>query len=288
MDNSQQLLESLGYKINNRTYEDVRGLVNQQIGMPGIDYYLQEVLYSGAEHTGNPKLPNLTYLPNFKTSTSDLVLGTTFGHQHNQHLHNDTRPFQEIYEFQNYGAMLLRDSNQTVLHLARPKNKVVVATNENMTLYSLDANGLRTLDYANPRMNLADKNLEKELKNFLTIAYSPRLRMARFALNRYYYQEHVKGSPESPIRVMDVDLGESLFRGIILERERFLQAGIIISAGDRVPEELKQELAPNLLTLVLTQNPCLMQSLKMNESNPPPASTIESLVYDESGTPIGK
>src|SRR6266851_4306350 len=69
------------------------------------------VIYSGGEHRGTPKLPNITVVPNLATKQSGClarpwtVFGCTMGHYH-PGTSSDYRT-QEVYEFQSYGMLAL-------------------------------------------------------------------------------------------------------------------------------------------------------------------------------------
>jgi predicted dehydrogenase len=151
-------------------------------------------VYSGAEHRGNPKLPNITVIPNLTTklTTKDSqglmsrweVFGCSMGHYHPPG--HDPR-VQEVYEFQSYGLMVLDYGTANVeMWVAKDGDKVTVPNGCHMTLYNLGDrdNPLITLDYANPDLNPANKNLVSKCGPIL-LAYYNDLEVS-FALNRHY------------------------------------------------------------------------------------------------------
>jgi hypothetical protein len=155
-----EALKRLGYKINDRTFASLKPVFSEDYRGIAFNYKDQDTVYSGAEHKGKPKLPNVTFLPNMGCS-SNAILGSTFGHQHTQAQNGDKRQFQEIYEFLGYGAMMIRNSSGTTLYVMKPGEKVVVGTADHMTIFNLGFEPLVTLDYANPEMNSANKDLEQ-------------------------------------------------------------------------------------------------------------------------------
>jgi predicted dehydrogenase len=124
------------------------------------------VIYAGAEHAGDPKLPNLTVVPNFSVlecrglARPVTVLACTMGHWHTGEPRD--RYIQEIYEFQSFGLLVLdREEGQVDIWVAQEGDKVAVPSACHMTLYNLgDAdNPLLTVDFADPDRNLSDKKL---------------------------------------------------------------------------------------------------------------------------------
>jgi hypothetical protein len=163
----RKMLEGIGYKINERRINDPDIQIfiekSKDFRLASFGHSLLEVAYFGAEHNTNPKLPNITVLPVYSP------LASTFGHPHTQAQKGDKRRIQEIYEFLGYGAMLIRNQEETVLHILKPKEKIIVKPNDNMTIFNLQPEPLVTLDYANPNMNSANKDLEKRIGPLMMI-----------------------------------------------------------------------------------------------------------------------
>lgn len=268
------LLQALGYKINKRVLGDISKLF-----FPGYSKAMEKAVsstmgfgddgaYIGAEHSEKPKLPNLTYLPNLG-SRGHFVLGSTFGHQHTQREKGDTREFQEIYEFLGQGAMLLRTPDNCNLHLLSPGEKVIVPTNANMTFFNFGKEPLVTLDYANPEMNQANKNLEAEIGTLMCCEYFPLLRAIDFTLNAKYAERgllkssYESGNGDRVIRVDRLELGDDAFKRIKEQEQRFKMAGINIVLGGNMPKNLKQSLSDPLRQLVLRQDSVLLGILEV-------------------------
>jgi len=173
----------------------------------------QAPVYSGAEHKGDPKLPNITVLPDIPTRRArsahlrfeqkpfkinrDLdfsmptgqevtLFGCTMGHWHGQTDCPDG--IQEVYEFQSYGALVIDrpESDEVELWVARDGDKVAVPQQCHMTLYNLDDldHPLVTLDFANPKRNYANKELVGRIGPILLAYYTPY--EAVFVLNSHY------------------------------------------------------------------------------------------------------
>ncbi len=256
------MLESLGYKVNERTFGDLKGLFSEDYKRVVFPYVDKDVVYSGAEHRGKPKLPNLTVLPNLRTLEGEIVCCSTLGHQHIQ---NDSRRFQEIYEFHGHAGLLLRSGGEARLYLLRPCEKAVVGTQENMTIFNFGKTDLTTIDYANPEINSANKDTEKALKTFVFAREVPGKGVV-FCFNPAYYNELIRS--ERPIRdaspiAVSAELGESLFNRINWYIDDFEKRGIEVFFGSNIPEDLRKELRKPLLQLVLEHNKCLFENLWM-------------------------
>ena len=265
----RKMIRTLGYEPNHRVYKNIKTTLSRFVGgdINGLvlPYKNDDAVYSGLEHQGNPKLPNATILPNLRTIDDKTFLNTTTGHQHLQKLKGDERKFQEIYEFFGYGAILLRNNSGANLHILKRGEKVVVGTDDNMTLFNLDDSELQTLDYANPAMNSANKDLETSIGPLLLIIYDPVKRNLRFTFNRKYYEQKILAGDIEAL-VIDIpfaDLGEPLYQRMPEFGEHFRKAGIELVIGGNIPEEHKNEFAPGLLSLVLNRNPTLFRSLAL-------------------------
>ncbi len=257
-------LKELGYTINDRTLKDVipflekfPGLFSQKDLTRGNDF-----VYSGAEHRGNPKLPNVTFIPNPPYIIGGFLLGSTFGHQHTQRQTGDTRLFQEIYEFQTYGAMLLRSEKSTRLITLKPGEKVIVGTDENMTLFNLDKSPLLTLDYANPEMNSATKNLEKRIGPLMAILRTNK--EICFCINPQYRKNGLVNEKRNSVVIRSPEIGKNLIKCMESQNEDFYQCGIELTSGGNIPHELSQEFANPLSQLVNKKNKKLLDILQIN------------------------
>lgn len=207
---------SLGYTVNDRDFKkNFQDLFSEDYREFARRYHLieQSPVYSGAEHGGDPKLPNITVLPNIPTRQArsmhlefdkkrfDIgrnfpfslptcqevtLFGCTMGHWHGQTDCPDG--VQEVYEFQGYGALLIDrpESEEVELWVARDGDKVAVPQQCHMTLYNLDDldHPLVTLDFANPDRNYANKELVRRIGPILLAYYTPY--EAVFVLNRHY------------------------------------------------------------------------------------------------------
>lgn len=149
------------------------------------------VIYSGAEHRGSSKLPNITVVPNLATQESRglarplTVFGCTMGHYHPGTLANYRT--QEVYEFQSYGMLVLaREVGVVEVWVAQDGDKVAVPNGCHMTLYNLgdEDNPLVTLDFADPDRNPANKDLVGKYGPIL-LAYYDDFEVV-FTLNRLY------------------------------------------------------------------------------------------------------
>jgi hypothetical protein len=244
-ENSERaMLEGLGYKVNDRQFGNVWKYIEKSGLFKRDDFLSQDLdtVYSGAEHRGKPKLPNLTVLPNLALKTGSYLLGQTFGHQHMQYLDGDTRKFQEIYEFLGYGAMLIRNSEGTTLYLLKPGEKVIAGTGDNMTMFNLDYTPLITLDYANPDMNKANKDLEDKIGSLMIIERWQASEAATiFKINeRYVDQKLLCCAPEV------ADKGYKFWGGVKVPSE---ESKFMISVGDTgLGKELYEALKPKQIT----------------------------------------
>ena len=207
---------TLGYTVNDRDFnKHFQRLFSDDYKAFARRHHLvdQSPVYSGAEHKGDPKLPNITVLPNISTrwartmhlefdkerfdigrdfpfslSTGQEVtlFGCTMGHWHGQTDCPDG--IQEFYEFQGYGALVIDrpESDEVELWVARDRDKVAVPQQCHMTLYNLDDldHPLVTLDFTNPDRNYANKELVKRIGPILLAYYTPY--EAVFTLNRHY------------------------------------------------------------------------------------------------------
>ena len=248
-----------GYKINVRKIKDVRDIIAHSPDFQKLKLADEDFLYTGAEHIGKPKFQNITLLPNVGSTQDYIVYGSTFGHQHLRQP-GDNRPFQELYEFQNYGAMLLRSPDRTQLVLARPGEKVFVKTTEDMTLFNLGREPLITLDYANPEKNHATKELEKRFGPLMIVTKEKGV--LRFGINPAYREEELISGEKEEVLVPEQKTEEDLFKYIEGLKKEFNSCGIGLIFGGNIPQCLKQDLSEPLVDLVNKRNRTLMDLLK--------------------------
>jgi hypothetical protein len=239
----RRVLEAFGYKINERRYKDIIAILEKsrdyrELLKAGIEMERDDpIIYWVAEHTGNPKLPNITVLPSIGL-THDCVLGSTLGHQHTQTIKGDRRLFQEVYEFHGYGAMLLRRNSDSTLHILKPGEKVVVGIDENMTILNLDTWPLITLDYANPQMNSANKELENRLGPLIMLQYwqASEATSIMIKVNEKYVDEEILKIEEELRKT-----GMQYWGGVRLKEQR---TKFLVGVGDTSPgKDLYEALA---------------------------------------------
>jgi len=255
---NKKILETLGYKINERRLSDIKKFFSEDYRRINLSYQDDYVVYSGAEHLGHPKLPNITILPNIPISVGSII-GSTMGHQHLQYKKEDTRRFQEIYEFRGYGGMLLRDEEKTTFYVLKPRDKIMVGTKDNMTIFNMDKSPLITLDYANPERNSANKDLEIKIGTLMLIKTNAEGIV--FKTNKEYYNKGLINGEFNPMRIENISLGEGIYKKISDYEDKFKERGINLVLGDNIPEYLKKEFSSDLLNLVLTKNKTLFDEL---------------------------
>ncbi len=256
-----RILASLGYSPIKRTFKGMIDLLTPDQNILARSYNPDEEPYKIYESKLVPKLPNITYLPNLITSNGKIMLATTLGHQHTQQEKGDTRPFQELYEFFGYGAMLLRNQQRTRLHILQPKDKITTGTSDNMTFFNLSESPLITHDMANPSMNSAHKNLENEIGTMMLFTfYNGDLTVQ---INPQYYLRRLLGDavPRSPIIIGGCKLGQSLYERFADYKDAFADSGIELVFGGNLPSALQKELSEPLLALVAKRNKTLLDSL---------------------------
>lgn len=258
-------MESGNYHLNARKFSEVRPLFSSDYHRANLRYSDGAIVYSGLEHSARPKLPNFTQLPNLLTPEGRIVAGSTFGHQHIQKARGDRRKFQEIYEFFGYGAMLLRNEYATTLHVLKPGEKVLVGTGDNMAIINLQQKPLVTIDYANPRMNSARKDTERErgtlLFSLFGIDEQDRGRM-EFRFNKNYLPL-ISGSLD-PIIIPCVSLGEDLCSKIGDYAQEFEDSGINLVLGGNLSGAFKEAFSRPLSELAREQNKDLIECLEMS------------------------
>jgi predicted dehydrogenase len=227
-------------------FQFVRGRTTMGVSGEGAD-----VVYAGLEHTANPKLPNITVVPNLETRTDAgrgmlRVFGCTMGH-----FHSDPSPMprvQEVYEFQSFGLLLVDRQEGTVeLWVGRDGDKVAVPNHCHMTLYNIDDDDhpLITLDFADPGRNWADKDLACRIGPLLLGCYDDAL--VTFLVNHLHVNNPAHAAGLRPGRAVDegdrwiridrnarLDLGAFLYRQLTSNAEvigRFARLGVNIKAA---------------------------------------------------------
>ena len=273
---------ALGYTVNDRDFgESFQKLFSEDFHAFARRYHLIErsPVYSGAEHTGDPKLPNITVLPNIPTrwpgsmhlkfdkerfgigrdfpfslftGQEVTLFDCTMGHWHGQTDCPDR--IQELYEFQGYGALVVDrpENGEVELWVARDGDKVAVPQQCHMTLYNLDDldHPLITLDFANPDRNYANKELVARVGPLLLAYYTPY--EAVFVLNRHYINherihvrpdEFIDGNSPPP---GEVDNRNCLHGGVRLPeplpgREVRIPLGARASLGQQLYEALTSD-----------------------------------------------
>lgn len=230
------MLETLGYRIKDRKFGDIKKLFSEDYGRFEFNAQDNDVVYSGAEH---PFLPDITLLPNLEIP-GGVVFGSTMGH----HQGEEGFPIQEIYEFHGYGAMVvdMDDKKTADLIVAKPKDKVLIPSFCNMTLYNLDSAPLTTHDFSNPLHNDGTKNLQQKIGPIFCIFFEEGY--LKVKLNKEYTSE-VSGPRLFLEKFYDRDLevklypyghgsaGERIHREMTKEytRERFQRVGIEIKTA---------------------------------------------------------
>jgi predicted dehydrogenase len=214
---------ALGYTVNDRDFKkNFQDLFSEDYREFARRYHLMErsPIYSGAEHKGDPKLPNITVLPNLQTKGNAILLGSTMGHYQD----NRRTPIEEVYEFQGYGAMVIdRDGEETIeLWIAQDGDKVLIPRGCSMTIYNLDLAPLVTLDYANPGFNKSFKDLIAEIGPIFCIWYDGK--KVLFKLNARY----INRADGAGVRLLEVP--ESL------------EVAVAIEIPDRLGGELHRKL----------------------------------------------
>ena len=207
-----------GYKINPRTLAHAKPLFSDDYKKFRFQFPDETIIYVGAESCNKDsadaeisgKRCNLTA---FGVMGAELdgkqvnVLPSSFGHSHPLNL-----DVQEIYEFQDYGAMVI-DHDLSVRRgtdfvVMKPGAKIAVPGKCNMTIYGFG--DLKTSDFANPRLNEGPKDLQKQKGAIFCLHYSPEKKKVTFALNPAY---NPHSSEETRIIKADVsgEIGKAIY-----------------------------------------------------------------------------
>ena len=238
---------ALGYTINGRDFKNsFQDLFSDDYRAFAQRYHLMEQspIYSGAEHTGDPKLPNITVVPNASASREATLFGCTMGHWHEQA--NCPGEIQEVYEFQSYGALVIDrpESDEVDLWIAQDGDKVSIPQQCHMTLYNLDDLGhpLITLDFANPTRNHANKELVKQIGPILLAYYTAD--EAVFLLNKHYINRghvHYNSVHATGINNHQCLNGGVRQRALGVNREVRIALGTRARLGERIYEALTED-----------------------------------------------
>lgn len=114
--------------------------------------------YEGFEHRPSnlkEKICNITRIWNLPLNAGGFLYGSSLGH-----VHSDADfQTQEIYEFLNYGGMLISSEEGSKLYVCKPGDKVVVPSCCMMTILNFSFGELETLDFANPSENESSKSI---------------------------------------------------------------------------------------------------------------------------------
>lgn len=228
------------YNVNDRSFEDaiapfLRGdwedfdrlfrLNPRRVVAVGGQQRESSIIYSGAEHSGSPKKPNITVVPNMKTKESRglpsayVVMGCTMGHFHPKD--SSGYRIQEVYEFQSHGILVMdRENGAPEIWVAKDGDKIAVPNGCHMTLYNLgdENHPLITLDFANPEDNPPNKGLIKHYGPILLTYYDEF--GATVVLNRLY-----ANNIEHPAGVRIGDPVSEEVRSIIIPRAGRMDLG---------------------------------------------------------------
>jgi hypothetical protein len=259
----EKLIEQ-GYKINERKFKDVFEILKHYeiFGLPSLNFRGEEEIYWGAEYNKTPKKPNKTEVPNIIIYPYGSLMGTTYGHEHTELENGDTRLAQELYEFLTYGAMLLLGKGYANLVLCRPREKVLVRTDESMALYNMSDTPLQTLDYANPKKNSASKKLQKEIGPPMIIwrtGYE-----TTFRTNPKYRERDLFNGRRNSVTIRSKESEEKLFELMSTQRQDFAEAGINLIFGGNIPAALQKDFSKPLEILAEEENEVLLKLLNMS------------------------
>lgn len=126
--------------------------------------------YEGFEHSPGDliaKRPNVTQIWNLPFKNGGFLYGSSLGHVHKKYDFD----VQEIYEFANYGGMLISDEDSVKFYICKPRDKIVVKPNCMMTIFNLSYRMLETRDMANPLTNESSKEILIDKKGPMVAVY---------------------------------------------------------------------------------------------------------------------
>ncbi len=210
------------------------------------------VVYSKAEHYGEPRLPNIIVVPNLLTgelrgiSSPLTVLGSTMGH-YNPASRNGYS-IQEVYEFQSYGLLVLDHENgQVEMWVAKDGDKVSIPTESHVTLYNLGNKDhpLICLNLSDVERTASNKDMIRQWGPILLIYYDDS--EVTFVLNQFYINNdqhsagvRIKGELRNiSDRQVKLSLGARLDLGRLLY-EQLTQNSDLIGQFARLGIRIKQ------------------------------------------------
>ena len=198
-------LECMGYEVKERDLNEViefsKGPFIEIVHSCGgfHDVNRRSPVYERAEHSPTSlfeKLPNITLLDNLRLKSDNaFIYGQSVGHSHPE---NGLR-VQEIYEFFNYGAMLIASRDEAEkkwakLYVAKPNTKVIVPGNCMMTLFNLDPfNRFLTADMSNPRDNIGETSVQRGKGMMMVLYNKNHFNRISIALNKEYSHFGING-----------------------------------------------------------------------------------------------
>lgn len=253
-------MQKENYKLNERKFHDIEQFFSEDYRHCRFDCPQDKIVYVGYE---SRKLPNITRILDLDTADGEIVMGSTMGHQHTQKENGDKREFQEIYEFLSYGGMFVRNK-EAVLYLLSPREKVVVGTDDDMTLLNFESFVLTTHDFADKNRNSASKELEKRIGTCLLVKYMRKICGFSFHINPKYYEEKLlAGRDLGPIVIENVPFGIGLYRKMLNAETEFAKRGIRVVLGGNLPEDLQRISQIPLSILAQEKDNLLFEALQI-------------------------
>jgi len=205
------------YKIKKREIKEIsdlggifyKDIIEKKGGFK--NFLIKKGAYIGYEHSPQDlttKLPNITHIWNLELENGFLY-GSTLGHEHPP----SDFSVQEIYEFQNFGAMFIHDKslNKNLLYVCKENDKIAVPQNCIMTILNLSEKDLLTLDMANPEQNPSSKEVLKKNKGPMIAIYNDSNSNVEFKLNHRYKSFDIKEDLTLDFKISgDKDLYEKI------------------------------------------------------------------------------
>jgi len=213
------LLRGLGYKVNPRNKRELMELAGkywQELFNGGrLAGDLNDVAYVGAEHKPKPKqlaskFPNITYFENLPYNLGGMIYASSLGHTHPP---NDFG-VQEIYEFLDYGGMLICSEKENKMILCSPGEKLVVPSDCDMTIFNLSKEPLTTLDMAHPYRNPSSKQKLKEKGPMMVFYQNESNGKVRVRLNHDYECFRLYKDFDEEIKINSPWIKEGLFNAL--------------------------------------------------------------------------
>ena len=236
------------FKYGEKFYMDI---IDENGGLPE---FITEA-YEGFEHFPRNlsfKIPNITRIWNLPFNSGGFMYGSTMGHVHAQYDFDA----QEVYEFCDYGGMLIANEEGIKLYACKPKDKVIVSPACMMTIINLSFKKLETLDMANPLTNGSSKELVKKKGPMIALyhlsgsvdKYHDLYLSSRFdkkisfptdgkvimKLNKNYEKFRIRDDISIEFDIADNE--SSLLESILSNREEFARYNIQVIEGKRAVE----------------------------------------------------